>query len=149
MPLFQKITEDMKAAMKSGDKARLEVIRFTLASLNAAQKEKMMKEPEAKLSDEEVIKILQKEAKKRKDSIELFKQGGRNDLVEKEESDLKIIYEYLPQELSKEEVTVIVKDLKEKGFTDFSSLMRESMKAVQGRADGKMVGDVIKDVESA
>jgi uncharacterized protein YqeY len=149
MPLLQKITEDMKAAMKSGDKARLEVIRFTLASLNAAQKEKAIKDPEAKLSDEEVIKILQKEAKKRKDSIELFKQGGRNDLVEKEEADLKIVYEYLPQELSKEEVTVIVKDLKAKGFNDFSSLMRESMKAVQGRADGKMVGDVIKDVERA
>jgi uncharacterized protein YqeY len=149
MPLLQKITEDMKAAMKSGDKARLEVLRFTLASLNAAQKEKTLKEPEAKLSDEEVIKILQKEAKKRKDSIELFNQGGRVDLVEKEEADLKIIYEYLPQELSKEEVTAIVKDLKAKGFNDFSSLMRESMKAVQGRADGKMVGDVIKDVERA
>ena len=139
----------MKTAMKSGDKARLEVLRFTLATLNAAQKEKTLKEPEAKLSDEEVVKLLQKEAKKRKDSIELFKQGGRVDLVEKEEADLKIVYEYLPQELSREEVTVIVKDLKEKGFNDFSSLMRESMKAVQGRADGKLVGDVIKDVERA
>lgn len=135
--------------MKSGDKARLEVIRFTLATLNAAQKEKTLKEPEAKLSDDEVIKLLQKEAKKRKDSIELFKQGGRNDLVEKEEADLAILFEYLPKELSKEEVTVIVKDLKEKGFNDFSSLMRESMKAVQGRADGKLVGEVIKDVERA
>ena len=139
----------MKAAMKSGDKARLEVLRFTLAGLNAAQKEKTLKEPEAKLSDEEVVKLLQKEAKKRKDSIELFKQGGRVDLVEKEEADLKIVYEYLPQELSREEVTAIVKNLKEKGFTDFSSLIRESMKAVQGRADGKLVGDVIKDVERA
>lgn len=139
----------MKTAMKSGDKARLEVLRFTLATLNAAQKEKTLKEPEAKLSDDEVIKLLQKEAKKRRDSIELFKQGGRADLVEKEEADLAILFEYLPKELSKEEVTAIVKDLKEKGFTDFSSLMRESMKVVQGRADGKMVGDVIKDVERA
>jgi uncharacterized protein YqeY len=59
MPLFQKITEDMKTAMKSGDKARLEVLRFTLSSLNSAQKEKALKEPEAKLSDDEVVKILQ------------------------------------------------------------------------------------------
>ena len=139
----------MKTAMKSGDRTRLEVLRFTLATLNAAQKEKALKDPTATLSDEEVIKLLQKEAKKRKDSIELFKQGGRVDLVEKEESDLKIVYEYLPQELSRDEVMAIVKDLKAKGFTDFSSLMRESTKAVQGRADGKLVGDVIKDVERA
>lgn len=139
----------MKTAMKSGDKARLEVLRFTLASLNAAQKEKTLKDPQATLSDDEVIKLLQKEAKKRKDSIELFKQGGRTDLVEKEETDLRVIFEYLPQELSKDEVIAIVKDLKAKGFNDFSSLMRESMKAVQGRADGKMVGDVINDVERA
>jgi uncharacterized protein YqeY len=149
MPLLQKITDDMKTAMKSGDRVRLEVLRFTLASLNAAQKEKALKDPTATLSDDEVIKLLQKEAKKRKDSVDLFKQGGRADLVEKEESDLKIIYEYLPQELSHDEVMAIVKDLKAKGFNDFSSLMRESMKAVQGRADGKMVGDVIKDVERA
>lgn len=139
----------MKTAMKSGDKARLEVLRFMLAGLNAAQKEKTLKDPEATLSDAEVVSLLQKEAKKRKEAVELFRQGNRNDLVEKEEADLKIIFEYLPKELSKEEVTVIVKDLKEKGFNDFSSLMRESMKVVQGRADGKMVGDVIKDVERA
>lgn len=149
MLLIQKITDDMKAAMKSGDRARLEVLRFTLSSLNAAQKEKALKDPTATLSDDEVIKLLQKEAKKRKDSIELFKQGGRVDLVEKEEADLRIVYEYLPQELSRDEVMAIVKDLKAKGFNDFSSLMREAMKAVQGRADGKMVGDVIKDVERA
>ena len=140
MPLIQKITEDMKTAMKSGDKARLEVLRFIIAGLNAAKKEKTLKDPEATLSDTEVISLLQKEAKKRKEATELFREGNRNDLVEKEESDLQIIYEYLPRELSKDEVVAIVKDLKEKGFNDFSSLMRESMKAVQGRADGKMVG---------
>lgn len=147
MSLFQKINDDMKTAMKSGDKPRLEVLRFTLAGLNAAQKEKALKDPQASLSDEEVVTILQKEAKKRKDSIELFKQGKRDDLVTKEESDLKVIYEYLPAELSHDEIVAIVKDLKGKGFDDFSSLMRETMKIVKGRADGKTVGDVIRDVE--
>lgn len=137
----------MKTAMKSGDKARLEVLRFTIAGLNSAQKEKTIQDPKATLSDEEVVTILQKEAKKRKDAIELFKQGKRDDLVTKEESDLKVIYEYLPKELSREEIVAIVKDLKEKGTTDFSALMKETMKAVKGRADGKMVGDVIRDVE--
>jgi len=150
MALFQKISDDMKTAMKSGDKARLAVLRFTLAGLNAAQKEKTLKDPQAMLGDEEVVTLLQKEAKKRKDSIELFKQGKRDDLVEKETADLKVLYEYLPQELSREEIVVMVKDLKAQGVaSDFSGLMKEVMKVAKGRADGKMVGDVIKDVERA
>jgi hypothetical protein len=150
MALFQKISDDMKAAMKSGDKPRLEVLRFTLAGLNAAQKEKTLKDPQATLGDEEVVVLLQKEAKKRKDSIELFKQGKRDDLVEKESADLKVIYEYIPAELSREEIIAIVKDLKAQGVaSDFSGLMKEVMKVAKGRADGKMVGDVIRDVERA
>jgi len=149
MLLFQKISEDMKAAMKSGDKPRLEVLRFTLAGLNAAQKEKALKDPQASLGDEEVIAILQKETKKRKDAIELFKQGKRDDLVTKEEGDLKVLYEYLPAELSREEIVAMVKTAKANGANDFSSMMKEVMKAVKGRADGKTVGDVIRDVERA
>ncbi len=137
----------MKTAMKSGDKARLEVLRFTLASLNSAQKEKTLKDPQAMLSDEEVVTILQKEAKKRKDSIELFKQGKRDDLVAKEEGDLKVLYEYLPAELSHEEVVAMVTAAKAGGANDFSSIMKEVMKLAKGRADGKTVGDVIRDVE--
>ena len=139
----------MKAAMKSGDKPRLEVLRFTLASLNPAQKEKTLKDPQATLSDEEVIAILQKEAKKRKDSIELFKQGKRDDLVAKEEGDIKVLYEYLPQELSRDEIVAIVKEAKANGATDFGSIMKEVMNVAKGRADGKAVGDVIRDVERA
>lgn len=149
MALLQKINDDMKVAMKSGDKARLEVLRFTLASLNAAQKEKTLKDSQASLGDEEVVMILQKEAKKRKDALELFRQGRRDDLIAKEEGDLKVIYEYLPAELSREEIIAIVKDLKTKGFDDFSSLMRETMKVTRGRADGKTVGDIIRDVGRA
>ena len=149
MPLFQKISDDMKTAMKSGDKARLEVLRFTLAGLNAAQKEKTLKDPQATLGDEDVVTLLQKEAKKRKDSIELFKQGKRDDLVAKEEGDLKVIYEYLPAELSREEIMAMVNTAKASGASDFSSIMKEVMKLAKGRADGKIVGDVIRDVERA
>ncbi len=144
MALYQKLNDDMKAAMKSGDKARLEVLRFVLAGVNAAQKEKNAKEPGAALTDEETIAILQKEAKRRKEAVELFRQGKREDLVKKEEGDLAVISEYLPKELSAEEIAKIVEELKGKGSTDFNSLMRETMKVVKGRADGKTVGDVIK-----
>ena len=135
----------MKAAMKSGDKARLEVIRFAIAGLNAARKEKEMKEPGATLSDEEVVMLLQKDAKRRKESIELFKQGKRDDLVAKEEADLLVLGEYIPKELSRAEIEKMVDDVKAQGFADFSSAMRETMKLVKGRADGKIVGEVIKE----
>lgn len=137
----------MKAAMKSGDKARLEVLRFTLASLNAAQKEKALADPQATLSDDEVISVLQKEAKKRKDSLELFRQGKRDDLVAKEEGDLKVLYEYLPAELSRDEIVAMVKAAKAGGANDFSSIMKEVMKLAKGRTDGKTVGDIIRDGE--
>lgn len=149
MALLPKIKDDMKAAMKSGDKARLEVLRFTLASLNAAQKERTLKDPQATLGDEETVAVLQKEVKKRKDSLELFRQGKRDDLVAKEEADLKVLYEYLPAELSREEIAAMVKAAKANGAADFSSIMKEVMKTAKGRADGKTVGDVIRDVERA
>ena len=135
--------------MKSGDRPRLDVLRFTLAGLNAAQKEKTLKDPQATLGDDEVVTILQKEAKKRRDAIELFKQGKRDDLVAKEEGDLKVIYEYLPAELSRDEIAAMVKIAKANGANDFSSAMKEVMKLAKGRADGKTVGDVIRDVERA
>jgi uncharacterized protein YqeY len=145
MPLLQKITDDRKTAMKSGDKPRLETLRFALAGLNAAQKEKEMKEPGTKLTDEEVIVVLQKDVKRRRESVELFKQGNRADLVEKEEGDIAILAEYLPKELSRQEIAQMVDGLKVQGFNDFTSLIRETMKLVKGRADGKMVGEVIKE----
>jgi uncharacterized protein YqeY len=145
MPLIQQITDDMKAAMKSGDHARLEVVRFALSGLKSAEKEKQAKDASATLTDEEAIAVLQKEAKKRKESIELFRKGGREDLASKEESDLAILAAYLPKELSRDEIAAMVDKARAAGANDFSSLMRETMKDVKGRADGKLVGEVIKE----
>jgi uncharacterized protein YqeY len=144
MSLYETITSDLKFAMKSGDKARVEVLRFSLAGLNAFQKEKQAKTPDAVITDEEVVSVLQKEVKKRKDSIELFRQGKRDDLVEKEEGDIAIIANYIPKELSREELEKIVSDVMAAGATDFNSVMKETMKVAKGRSDGKTVGEVIK-----
>ena len=145
MLLYEKIKEDMKSAMKAGEKDRLETLRFVLSGLNSAQKEKEIKEPGAQLADAETISVLQKEAKRRKESIELFRQGKRDDLVEKESAGLAIIQSYLPKELSRAEIAKIVDEARARGFNEFSTLMRETMKAVAGRADGKIVGEVIKE----
>lgn len=134
----------MKSAMKSGERARVDVLRFVLAGLQGVQKEKNVKEPGVALTDAETIAILQKEAKRRKEAIELFKQGKREDLVTKESADLVIIQSYLPKELSEEEIGKVIDGLREQGFADFNMLMRESMKVLKGKADGKIVGEVIK-----
>ena len=131
--------------MKGGDKARLGVLRFVLAGVQNAAKEKNAKESGAVLTDEEIVTLLQKEAKRRKEAVELFRQGKRDDLVSKEEADLVVIYSYLPEEMSAAEIGKIVDGLMAKGAgNDFNSLMRETMKLVKGRADGKTVGDVVK-----
>jgi hypothetical protein len=144
MALLQKLQDDMKSAMKAGQKERLEVLRFVIAGVQAAGKEKGVKQPGVALTDEEIVALLQKEAKRRKEAVELFRQGKRDDLVKKEEADLTVIFEYLPKELSAAEVEKIVDEAKAKGANDFNSLMRETMKVAKGRADGKLVGDVIK-----
>jgi len=145
MSLVQQISDDIKTAMKGGDKARLETLRFVFAGLQAAEKEKGLKEAGAKLSDDEAIAVLQKEAKRRKESIELFKQGKRDDLVRKEEADLAVIMAYLPKELSRGDIAAMVDAARATGANDFSSIMRETMKQVKGRADGKLVGEIIKE----
>ncbi|MGC9968469.1 MAG: GatB/YqeY domain-containing protein [Minisyncoccia bacterium] len=144
MALFQKINDDLKSAMKGGQKDRVGVLRFMLAGVQNAQKEKGVKQPGEALTDEEAVAVLQKEAKRRKEAIELFRQGKRDDLVKKEEAELAMIYEYLPKELSAAEIEKMVDELKTQGFNDFNALMRETMKLVKGRTDGKTVGDIIK-----
>jgi uncharacterized protein YqeY len=144
MALLLKITNDLRAAMKSGDRSRVDVLRFILAGVQGAEKDKYAKQPGVPLSDEEAVAVLQKEIKRRKEALELFKKGNRTDLVSKEEGDLAVIAEYVPEELSAEEIEKVVDDLKIKGFSDFNSLMREAMKELKGRADGKIVGEIVK-----
>ncbi len=149
MSLIHTLTDDMKTAMKGGDHARLETVRFVLSGLKSAEKEKQAKDPSAVLTDDEAIAALRKEAKRRKESIALFTQGGRADLAAKEEADLAVIMEYLPKELSREEIAAIVARAHAAGASDFPSLMRETMKEVKGRADGTLVGEIIKETLGA
>jgi uncharacterized protein len=147
--LYEQINADLKTAMKAHEQSRVEVLRFVLSGLNNFQKDKQVKEPGAVITDEETISNLQKEVKRRRDSIELFKQGKRDDLVTKEEGDLAIISAYLPKELTHAEIeqivdTAIATVSAAGGAKDFSSVMKESMKAIKGRADGKTVTEIIK-----
>ncbi len=144
MALSQKLSDDMKAAMKGGDKARLETLRYLISLVQNAEKEKYAQEHGAALTDGEIVAVLQKEAKRRKEAVALFRKGNRADLVAKEEAGLAAIYEYIPKELTAEELEKMVDEARAAGADDFSSLMRETMKLVKGRADGKTVGEIVK-----
>jgi len=144
MALYDRVTGDLKAAMKSGDRARVEALRFALAHINSFQKDKQAKQPGALITDEELVSVLQKEAKRKKESIELFRRGNRGDLVLKEEGDLAIISAYLPKELSRAEIEGMVDRAIAGGAKEFSSVMRDVMASVKGRADVKAVSEIIK-----
>jgi len=139
MNLKEKINEEIKNAMKSGDKIRLETIRSVRALIIEFEKSGANKE----LKPEDELQLLTTAAKKRKESIEQFRNAGRNELAEKEEKELKILQEFLPKQLSEEEIIQEIKklalEINASGKEDFSKLMPLVMKNLKGKADGKIV----------
>src|SRR5699024_9419857 len=130
--------------MKARDKERLSVLRMIKASL---QNEEISKGSE--LSGEEELTVLTREKKQRNDSLEEFKEAGRDDLIQGLEKELAIVNEYLPQQLSEEEVTAIVKEtITETGASspkDMGKVMSALMPKVKGKADGKLVSRIVKN----
>jgi uncharacterized protein YqeY len=146
MNLKEQISEDIKNALKAGDSFTAGVLRMVVAALQNKSIEKRGKGEEEELTQEEILEILAREAKKRKEAIELYKQGDRQELADNEEKELAIIEKYLPQQMSKEEVVEIVLAIIEKNKPEnFGEAMKLVMAELKGKADGKMVAEVIKD----
>jgi len=139
MSLKEKINNDLKEAMKSGDKVRLETIRSIRALI--LEYDKSGKKTEMTVEDE--ISMLNTALKKRKESVEQFEKGNRPELAEKEKAELKIILEYLPKQLTEEEVFEEVKkialEINAVSKADFAKLMPLAAKSLKGKADGKIV----------
>jgi uncharacterized protein YqeY len=137
-------SEQMKAAMKSGDK---DLVGFT-RNLHAAIRKKEI-DDKVELDDAAVQKLIATSIKQRQDSIEQFTQGGRMDLVEKETAELKFLQGYMPQQLSESEVREIVAwavtEAKATGPKDMGNVMKLLMPKVQARADGKLVNQLVKE----
>lgn len=148
MNLKEKVNEDLKKALKSGDKVRLQTIRSIRALILEFEKSGSGKE----FNEEEEIKLLSSAAKKRKESIEQYNNARRNDLAQNEEAELKIIMDYLPQQLDEKEIETEIKDIaKELGAetkADFGKLMSAAMKELKGKADGKVVKSIVEKVLS-
>ena len=142
--LTDKIKEDLKSALKAGDQMKTGVLRMLSSDLYNRAKEKFAKGKEAILPDNEAVESLQKEFKRRSDAMELFRKGGRDDLVKKEEAELEIIKKYLPEAAGPEEIEKVVRAVIAEGNKEFGAIMREAMSRLKGRAGGKEVGEAVK-----
>ena len=147
MPLVDKIQKDMYKAMKEKEKERINALRNIIGKLKYRYIDKR-----DKLTEQEEIKVIQSLAKQRRESIEMYKQGGRNDLVETETKELSIIEEYLPQAMSEEEVRRLVREtVKETGaesMSDLGKVMPLVMKKGAGKVDGKIAQDILRELLS-
>ena len=134
------IQQQMIAAMKTQEKERLEALRYLWSLIRNAEIDN-----KGNLGDEQVMKIIQTEVKKRKEAIEQMKQGGRGELANEEEVKVKVLVEFLPEQLTEEEIgNQVTEVIRELGTKDVGMVMREVMKKAQGKADGKMVSEVVK-----
>ena len=147
MPLVDEIQKDMYKAMKEKEKERINALRNIIGKLKYKYIDKR-----DKLTEQEEIKVIQSLAKQRRESMEMYKQGGRNDLVETETKELSIIEEYLPQAMSEEEVRRLVrKTVKETGaesMSDLGKVMPLVMKKGAGKVDGKIAQEILRELLS-
>lgn len=145
--LIDKLKSDLKKATLNKDSTRVGTIRLLLASIH--NKEIELRGQKKKLNEEDVLGVLQGQTKQRKESIEEFKKGGRADLVANEESELKIIKEYLPEQMSGDEIKKIVEKAIDEtgasGVQDMGKVMGKVMVQLRGKADGGMVSKVVRE----
>lgn len=148
MAIKDQIMADLKQAMKDKEQDRLRVLR-SLKSKLLEREINERKEGEATLSDEQTIEVLMKAAKQRKESIEQFEKGDRDDLAESEKQELEVIESYLPDMLSEDEVRDIVREkIEELGAEDMSDMgqvMGALMQELKGKAEGSLVSNVVKE----
>lgn len=146
MGLKEQLTTDIQRSMKSNDRLRLETLRSIRAALLEREIEK--RGTGSPMGPEDELGVLAAAAKKRRESIEMFTQGARKDLVDQETAELAIIQEYLPASMSPDEISAAIRSAMDatgaSAMADFGKVMPLVMKAVKGRADGKVVHDLVR-----
>jgi len=145
--LKSKLKDELRQSMLAKDVLKTSVLRMLLSALNYYEIKKGGAGYEA--TDEDVLSVIQKEAKQHRDSIEQFTKANRTDLVDKEKKELELLQKYLPSQMSKEEVRKLVKDaISQTGATsakDMGKVMGALMSKVKGKADGSLVSKVVKE----
>jgi uncharacterized protein YqeY len=147
MTLKDRISEDIKTAMKSRDQAALRALRAIKSAILLAETASGATET---LSEEEEMKLLTRQAKQRRDSIDQFKSNGREDLAVTESEELVVIERYLPQQMSEAEIRValqaIIQSTGASGAGDIGKVMGQASKAMAGKADGKMINQIAREL---
>jgi len=147
MTLGERLTEDMKKALKASDKVRLSVIRMVRSSIRNAEIDQ-----HKTLSDEEVIDILNRELKQRRDSLEAFESAGRSDLVDVTKQEIAVLMDYFPQQMSVDELRHIIQSVIDRvgatGKADTGKVMSALIPQVRGKADGKHVNQIVQQLLS-
>ena len=140
---MEQLTDDMKEAMKQCEKERLSVIRLVRRAVRQAEID-----GKKTLTDDEVLGVIGKEVKMRRDSIEEFERGGRADLVEKTQAEIAVLMPYLPEQLNADEIKKIVEEVISSvgasSSKDMGKVMGALMPRVKGRADGKLVNETVR-----
>lgn len=148
MSLKQKITEDLKSAMKSGDTLGRDTLRMLDSMIKNAEIEKKKKEDG--LTDTEIQEVIIRAIKQRKDSITQYESGGRPELAEKERKEIEILSAYMPKQLSEDEIRSIVKEvIAEVGTSspaEIGKIMGPTMVKLKGRADGQSVKKIVEEM---
>jgi len=146
--LKDKLNDDLKRAMKGGDSVRRSVIRLVMAAIKNAEIAK-----QTTLEDADILGVIAKEARQRQESIDAFKQGNRQDLVDKEEKELAILQEYLPQQMSRDEIIEaarkIIEEVEARGPRDKGKVMPKLIAQLKGRADGREINAVVTELLSS
>lgn len=144
MSLVEKINNDLKEAMKSKDSFRLGVIRMVKGAMQLEKPN-----PREELTDDDVIKVISKQIKMRKESIIQFEEAGRNDLVEQNKKEIAILEEYMPEQLSTEELNEVIdkvfEEVKPTSMKDMGLIMKSISPLVKGKADMSDVNRIIKE----
>lgn len=145
--LQEKLMADLKKAMKGGDKTRLEVIRMVRARIKNTEIAN-----QKGLDDPDVLDVIAKEAKQRRESITEFKKADRQDLVDKEEAELAILLEYLPQQMSREEIIAaargVIEEMGAQGPGDKGKVMQKLIPQLKGKAEGRDINEVVTELLS-
>ena len=144
MSLIVRIEDELKAAMRAREKERTDTLRMTLASLRSAEKE--LQRP---LKEDEELQVLQRERKKRVEAFQAYEAAGREEQADKEDYELEVLEEFMPEPLSDEELDEIVDDvIAEVGATslrDIGRVMADVMPRVSGKADGSAVSQIVRE----
>lgn len=143
--LEERLNSDLKQAMRGGDKVRRSVIRLVLAAVKNAEIAR-----QAALEDNDVLGVIAKEARQRQESIEAFKQGNRHDLVAQEEGELAILQEYLPRQMTRDEIVAearrVIEEVGAQGAGDKGKVMPKLIAQLKGRADGREINAAVTEL---